>query len=57
MQSKPFSISKHLPILLLLLFLSFFAHLGNVPLFDTDEGIYSEVTREMLANQDFATVL
>jgi 4-amino-4-deoxy-L-arabinose transferase-like glycosyltransferase len=57
MQSKPFSISKHLPILLLLLFLSFFAHLGNVPLFDTDEGIYSEVTREMLANQDFTTAL
>ena len=57
MKSKAFSISKHLPILLFLLFLSFFAHLGNVPLFDADEGIYSEVTREMLANQDFTTAL
>jgi len=57
MKSKPFSISKHIPILFLLLFLSFFAHLGNVPLFDADEGVYSEVTREMLANQDFTTAL
>jgi 4-amino-4-deoxy-L-arabinose transferase-like glycosyltransferase len=57
MKSKPFSISKHIPILFLLLFLSFFAHLGNVPLFDPDEGVYSEVTREMLTNQDFTTAL
>jgi 4-amino-4-deoxy-L-arabinose transferase-like glycosyltransferase len=56
MKAKPFSISKHIPILFLLFFLGFFAHLGNVPLFDADEGLYTEVTREMLANQDFATV-
>ena len=57
MKSKPFSISKYLPVLFLLVFLSFFAHLGNVPLFDADEGAYSEVTREMVANQDFTTAL
>ena len=57
MKPKPFSISKHLPVLFLLIFLSFFAHLGNIPLFDADEGAYSEVTREMLQNQDFTSVL
>ena len=57
MKPKPFSISKYLPVLFLLLFLSFFAHLGNVPLFDADEGAYSEVTREMVVNQDFTTAL
>jgi 4-amino-4-deoxy-L-arabinose transferase-like glycosyltransferase len=57
MKPKPFSISKYLPILLLLIFLSFFAHLGHVPLFDADEGIYSEVTREMVVNKDFTSAL
>jgi hypothetical protein len=57
MKQINFSISKHLPVLFLLLFLSFFAHLGNVPLFDADEGAYSEVTREMVENQDFTTAL
>lgn len=57
MKQKTFSISKHLPVLLLLVFLSFFAHLGHIPLFDPDEGAYSEVTREMLANQDFTAAL
>lgn len=57
MKQKPFSISKHLPVLFLLVFLSFFAHLGNMPLFDADEGAYSEVTREMLVNQDFTAAL
>ena len=55
MKPKQFSISKHLPVLFLLLFLGFFAHLGHVPLFDADEGVYSEVTREMVANRDFTT--
>lgn len=53
MRPVPFNISKYLPILLLLTFLSLFAHLGNVPLFDPDEGAYSEVSREMVANLDF----
>ena len=57
MKPKPFSISKYLPVLFLLLFLSFFAHLGNVPLFDADEGAYSEVTREMVVRQDFTAAL
>lgn len=56
MKAKPFSISKHLPVLFLLVFLSFFAHLGYMPLLATDEGTYSEVTREMLENQDFASI-
>ena len=57
MKPKAFSISKYLPILLLLIFLSFFAHLGTTPLFDPDEGVYSEVTREMVANTDFTAAL
>jgi 4-amino-4-deoxy-L-arabinose transferase-like glycosyltransferase len=57
MKSKPFSISKYAPVLFLVLFLSFFAHLGNLPLFDMDEGAFSEVTREMLANRDFTSTL
>jgi len=57
MKPEPFSLTKYLPILLLLLFLGFFAHLGSTPLFDADEGIFSEVTREMVANRDFTTPL
>ena len=57
MHSETFSISKYLPILLLVIFLSFFAHLGNLPLFDADEGAFSEVTREMLTNNDFTSAL
>ena len=36
-------------------FLGFFYNIGSVPLFDLDEGIYSEATREMLARGDFIT--
>ena len=57
MKPRSFSISKYLPALLLLIFLSFFAHLGSTPLFDADEGVYSEVTREMMANKDFTAAL
>jgi 4-amino-4-deoxy-L-arabinose transferase-like glycosyltransferase len=57
MKSETFSISKYIPVLLLVTFLSFFAHLGNLPLFDADEGTYSEVTREMLVNNDFTLAL
>ena len=56
MKPKTFSISKYLPVLFLLVFLSFFAHLGNTPLFDADEGVYSEVTREMMANGNFTSI-
>jgi len=43
-----------LPFLLLaVLFAAFFHNLGSVPLFDLDEGAFSEATREMLARGDF----
>lgn len=56
MTPSNFSISKYLPVLLLLFFLSFFARLESIPLFDPDEGLYSEVTREMMANNDYTQV-
>ena len=42
-------------ILSLLLFLSFYATLGYYPLFNLDEGAFSEATREMLASHNFLT--
>jgi 4-amino-4-deoxy-L-arabinose transferase-like glycosyltransferase len=41
--------------LFLLLVLSFFIPLGYFPLFDLDEGAFSEATREMLVNKDYIT--
>lgn len=41
--------------LALLLFLCFFAGLGSGPLFDVDEGAFSEATREMLVSGDYLT--
>ena len=41
--------------LFLALFLSFFATLGWLPLFDLDEGAFSEATREMLESGNFLT--
>lgn len=44
------------PLLLLLtlaVLMSFFAGLGSVPLFDLDEGAFSEATREMLLRGDY----
>ncbi len=41
--------------LLLALFISFFATLGWLPLFDLDEGAFSEATREMLESGNFLT--
>ena len=37
------------------LFLSFYAALGMAPLFDLDEGAFSEATREMLLSHNFVT--
>lgn len=34
----------------------FFFNLGAVPLFDLDEGAFSEATREMLLRQDFLSI-
>ncbi len=42
-------------ILGILCFISFFAGLGSVPLFDVDEGAFSEATREMLASGNYLT--
>ncbi|APZ41811.1 ArnT family glycosyltransferase [Acidihalobacter ferrooxydans] len=37
------------------IFVAFFLHLQGIPLFDLDEGAFSEATREMLVNHDFLT--
>ncbi len=41
------------PILAIAIAMSFFWGLGNTPLFDEDEGAFSEATREMLQNGDY----
>jgi 4-amino-4-deoxy-L-arabinose transferase-like glycosyltransferase len=53
--AMPKRLDSHQLFLLLfcVAFLSFFVNLGGAPLFDEDEGTYSEVTREMLENRDF----
>lgn len=40
-------------LLLVTLLISFFLNLGSVPLFDRDEGAFSEATREMFERDDF----
>lgn len=40
-------------LLVVAVFLSLFAFLGYVPLFDVDEGAFSEATREMFDRRDF----
>ncbi|MFO8174633.1 MAG: glycosyltransferase family 39 protein [Longimicrobiales bacterium] len=49
------STSRRLPIFLLGLavFLAFFLNLGNAPLFDRDEGAFSEATREMVESGNY----
>ena len=42
-------------ILILALFFGFYFNLGGVPLFDLDEGAFSEATREMLASDNYLT--
>lgn len=42
-------------LLVLVVALSFFWQLGAVPLYDLDEGAFTEATREMLASGDFVT--
>jgi len=41
--------------LIVFIIISFFLPLGLVPLFNLDEGAFSEATREMLVNHDFIT--
>ncbi len=42
-------------ILITALFFGFYFNLGSVPLFDLDEGAFSEATREMLASGNYLT--
>jgi len=42
-------------LLIAIIYLSFFFNLGSVPLFDLDEGAFSEATREMLASGNYIT--
>uniref|UniRef100_Q3ASZ6 Glycosyltransferase RgtA/B/C/D-like domain-containing protein n=1 Tax=Chlorobium chlorochromatii (strain CaD3) TaxID=340177 RepID=Q3ASZ6_CHLCH len=44
-----------LAVLALLIGVSFFATLGATPLFDVDEGAFSEATREMLISKNYLT--
>jgi 4-amino-4-deoxy-L-arabinose transferase-like glycosyltransferase len=46
---------QHKTLLLLALFLSFFVTLGWLPLFDLDEGAFSEATREMVESGNYLT--
>jgi 4-amino-4-deoxy-L-arabinose transferase-like glycosyltransferase len=50
-------LSQHSPIALLLffIFIAFFLPLPLAPLFDLDEGAFSEATREMLVGKDYIT--
>ena len=43
----------HYALLFLAVGISFFLNLGGVPLFDLDEGAFSEATREMFVRGDF----
>ena len=56
---KPLSDKPDRKILLaglaVLVFLSFFAGIGSGPLFDVDEGAFSEATREMLVSKNYLT--
>ncbi len=39
----------------ILVFMSFFLGLGSAPLFDVDEGAFSEATREMMISKNYLT--
>ncbi|HHH51112.1 MAG TPA: glycosyltransferase family 39 protein [Campylobacterales bacterium] len=46
---------KAIPILLFFIVIAFFIPLSLAPLFDLDEGAFSEATREMLVGRDYIT--
>ncbi len=46
---------NYLKLLILFIVIAFFIPLGFVPLFDLDEGAFSEATREMLVGGDYIT--
>jgi 4-amino-4-deoxy-L-arabinose transferase-like glycosyltransferase len=49
--------NRRWPVLLmgLAVFFSFFVNLGNAPLFDRDEGAFSEATREMVESGNYVS--
>ncbi|EAT59967.1 ArnT family glycosyltransferase [Chlorobium ferrooxidans] len=47
--------TRFLALLGLLVAVSFFAGLGSAPLFDVDEGAFSEATREMMVSKNYLT--
>ncbi|MBL6957181.1 MAG: glycosyltransferase family 39 protein [Chlorobium phaeobacteroides] len=49
------TVTWHYLLLALLIFISFFAGLRSTPLFDVDEGAFSEATREMLESGNYLT--
>jgi 4-amino-4-deoxy-L-arabinose transferase-like glycosyltransferase len=57
MKPEPFKPNGNLLLagLALIVFLSFFAGIGSGPLFDVDEGAFSEATREMLVSKNYLT--
>ena len=57
MKSEPFKLSRNTLLLLFgtLLFLSLFIRLGSAPLFDVDEGAFTEATKEMLVSKNYLT--
>jgi 4-amino-4-deoxy-L-arabinose transferase-like glycosyltransferase len=46
---------RHVLLLALAVGLAFFVNLGNAPLFDRDEGAFSEATREMVENEQYVS--
>lgn len=50
-----FKKNEKILFLFMIFFLSFFYGLGEIPLFNLDEGAFSEATREMSINGDFIT--
>jgi 4-amino-4-deoxy-L-arabinose transferase-like glycosyltransferase len=57
MKPEQIKMNRILPIsgLGILVFLSFFAGIGSGPLFDVDEGAFSEATREMFVSSNYLT--
>lgn len=57
MKPQPYKPNRNILLagLALLVFLSFFAGIGSGPLFDVDEGAFSEATREMLVSKNYLT--
>jgi 4-amino-4-deoxy-L-arabinose transferase-like glycosyltransferase len=55
MEQPLFQNPRHLVLLALLVCSALFLNLGQIPLFDEDEGAYAEVTQEMLRSGDLIT--